>query len=50
MKNQSREIEKKKDDSKELISVLEKVPEERKAEVLGILRGFALGAEKSAKK
>ena len=45
MRKESKEIEKKKDDSKELISVLEKVPKERKAEVLGIIRGFALGAE-----
>ena len=44
MKNESRVLEKKKDDSKELIGVLEKIPKERKAEVLGIIRGFALGS------
>lgn len=50
MKNESKEIKKKKDDSRELIGVLETVPKERKAEVLGIVRGFALGAEEVAKK
>lgn len=50
MKNESKEIKKKKDDSRELIGILEKVQKERKAEVLGIVRGFALGAAEVAKK
>lgn len=44
MKNESEEIKKMKDDSKEIIAVIEKIPKERKAEALGIVRGFALGA------
>ena len=50
MKNESEEIKKMKDDSKEIIAVIEKIPKERKAEALGIVRGFALGAAEAVKK
>lgn len=38
-------IEREKKDSEELIEILEKIPAERKGEVLGIVKGFALCAE-----
>ena len=38
-------LSKKRQDAKELIGILEKIPEERKGEVLGIVKGFALCAE-----
>ncbi len=42
---QDNELNLKREDAKELIETLEKIPKERKAEVLGIVKGFALGAE-----
>ena len=50
MKNESEEIKKMKDDTKEIIAVIEKNPKERKAEALGIVRGFGLGAAEAVKK
>lgn len=38
-------VEREKRDSEELIEILERVPPERKSEVLGIVKGFALCAE-----
>lgn len=38
-------LEKEKKDSEEIIEILGKVPADRKGEVLGILKGFALCAE-----
>ena len=38
-------VEKKKDDAKELIAILNKIPEEKKGEVIGIVKGYALCAE-----
>ena len=35
-------------DAKELIGILDKIPEERKKEVLCIIKGFALCAENDA--
>lgn len=42
-------VEKTKKDAEEIIEVLKKVPEERKGEVLGIIRGYALAAETEEK-
>ena len=50
MKNESEEIKKMKDDSKEIIAGIDKLPKEWKAEALGIVRGFALGAAEAVKK
>ena len=38
-------VEKKKDDAKELVAILIKIPEEKKGEVIGIVKGYALCAE-----
>lgn len=38
-------LAKKREDAKELIDIIEKIPEEKKSEVLGILRGYALCSE-----
>ena len=38
-------LEKKKSDATEFLEILDKVPEERKSEVLCIVKGFALCAE-----
>lgn len=38
-------LEHKKEDAAELIGILNKVPADRKKEVLGILKGYALCAE-----
>lgn len=38
-------VEKKKDDAKELVAILNKIPEEKKGEVIGIVKGYALCAE-----
>ena len=38
-------LEHKKEDAAELISILNKVPADRKKEVLGIVKGYALCAE-----
>lgn len=40
-------LEQNKKDSEELLEILKKVPNERKGEVLGIVKGFALCAEKA---
>lgn len=45
MKRSENALSKKRQDAKELIGILEKIPEDRKGEVLGIVRGFALCAE-----
>lgn len=39
-------LERERKDSEEMIEILRKVPENRKREVFGIIRGFALCAEK----
>ena len=41
-------LSKKRQDAKELIRILDRIPEERKGEVLGIVKGFALCAENEA--
>lgn len=41
-------LSKKRQDAKELIGILDRIPEERKGEVLGIVKGFALCAENEA--
>lgn len=38
-------LEKEKKESEEILEILKKVPEERKGEVLGIVKGFALCTE-----
>ena len=38
-------LSKKRQDAKELIGILDKIPEERKKEILCIVKGFALCAE-----
>ena len=48
MKGSKNALSKKKQDAKELIGILDKIPEERKNEVLGIVKGFALCAENEA--
>ena len=45
MKGNRNALSKKRQDAKELIGILDKIPEERKGEVLGIVKGFALCAE-----
>lgn len=45
MKNNRNALSEKRQDATELIRLLEKIPEDRKGEVLGIVRGFALCAE-----
>lgn len=42
-------VEEIKDDAAEFLETLKRVPEERKNEVLGILKGFALAAETEQK-
>ena len=41
-------LERKKEDAAELISILNKVPANRRGEVLGIVKGFALCTENEA--
>lgn len=41
-------LTKKTQDAKELIGILDKIPEERKKEVLCIIKGFALCVENDA--
>lgn len=48
MKGNKNALSKKRQDAKELIKILDKIPEERKGEVLGIVKGFALCAENKA--
>ena len=43
-------IEKKREDAKEMIEILEKIPRERKPEALALVKGFALCAELDEKK
>lgn len=43
-------LNQKRQDAKELIGILDKIPEERKNEVLCIVKGFALCAENEADK
>ena len=45
MKGDKNALSKKREDAKELIGLLDKNLEERKGEVLGIVKGFALCAE-----
>lgn len=45
MKNNRNALSEKRQDATELIRFLETIPENRKGEVLGIVRGFALCAE-----
>ena len=45
MKNNRNALSEKRQDATELIRLLETIPEDRKGEVLGIVRGFALCAE-----
>lgn len=44
--NMTDTLEEKKDDAKELVDILARIPEERKREAIGIIKGFALCAEK----
>lgn len=48
MKGNKNALSKKRQDAKELIGILDKIPEERKNEVLCIVKGFALCAENEA--
>lgn len=41
-------LSKKRQDAKKLIKILDKIPEERKGEVLGIVKSFTLCAENEA--
>ena len=50
MKGDKNALSKKRQDAKELIGILDKIPEERKNEVLCIVKGFALCAENEADK
>ena len=46
MNKESRNVlSKKRQDARELIEILDKIPEERKTEVLCVLKGFALCAD-----
>lgn len=46
MNKESRNVlSKKRQDARELIEILDKIPEERKTEVLCVVKGFALCAE-----
>lgn len=44
--NMTDTLEEKKDDAKELADILARIPKERKSEAIGIIKGFALCAEK----
>lgn len=44
--NMTDTLEEKKDDAKELVDILARIPKERKREAIGIIKGFALCAEK----
>ena len=48
MKGSKNALSKKRQDAKELIGILDKIPEGRKNEVLCIVKGFALCAENEA--
>lgn len=45
MKNTRNTLKEARVDAKELIKLIEKLPENKKAEVLGIIRGYSLCAE-----
>lgn len=44
------ELSKRKEDAKELIRILMKVPDDKKPEIIGIVKGFALCAESEKEK
>lgn len=50
MKGNKNALSKKRQDAKELIEILDKISEDRKSEVLCIVKGFALCAENEADK
>lgn len=50
MKGSKNALSKKRQDAKELIGILDKIPEGRKNEVLCIVKGFALCTENEADK
>ena len=39
-------LKEKKEDAKEMAELLKTIPQERKGEAMGLIRGFALGAKK----
>ena len=45
MKKARNTLNSKRQDAKELIKLIERLPENKKAEVLGIIRGYSLCAE-----
>lgn len=45
MRKRRNALDKARKDAKELIAMIEKLPEDKKREVLGIVRGYALCAE-----
>lgn len=45
MRKRRNTLDKTRKDAKELIDMIEKLPEDKKREVLGIVRGYALCAE-----
>ena len=45
MKKSRNTLSKKREDAKEMIGMIEKLPEDKKREVLGIIRGYSLCAE-----
>ena len=49
LKRTRNELTKKRQDAKDLIGMIEKLPEEKKREVLGIVRGYSLCAETEKK-
>ncbi len=48
MRKRRNALDKTRKDAKELIAMIEKLPEDKKREVLGIVRGYALCAENEA--
>ena len=48
MKGNRKALSKEQQDAKELIRILNTIPDERKGEVLGIVKGYALCAENDA--
>lgn len=45
MKNTRNKLNNKRQDAKELIKLIERLPENKKAEMLGIIKGYSLCAE-----
>lgn len=43
-------LNKKRQDAKDLVRIIEKLPEDKKREVLGIIKGYALCSENEKKK